>query len=218
MNRWPAVRVYCVVLAWAAALAHSGCGGSSASPPSLSSITVLPSAPTINWTQIQNFTATGTYSDGSQKDITLQATWTSGTTSVATMGAVGDPQQVIPSFAGTTLISATIGAVSGSTLLTVVPQGLPALASVSVTPANPSIAAGSVENFTATALFSNGTQQDVTAQASWSSSVAAVATIGTAGDPQPVNAVSAGTCTISAAFGGMSGSTVLTVTTQSGIR
>jgi hypothetical protein len=46
-----------------------------------------------------------------------------------------------------------------------------------VTPVNPSITVGQTRHFSATAYFSNGTTQDVTASAHWSSSSANISTI-----------------------------------------
>jgi hypothetical protein len=60
----------------------------------------------------QQFTATGTYSDGSTKNITNQATWTSSNTSVATVSATG---LVTPLTTGSTTITATLGGITGST-------------------------------------------------------------------------------------------------------
>src|SRR5262249_14668480 len=108
-----------------------------------------------------------------------------------------------------TTITATMGAVSGSTALTV--TSLANLASIVVMPTNPSVVVGATENFTATGTFSDGSHQDVTTQASWSSDTTSVATIGPPSDPQPVNAVDSGTSTITATISAVSGSTLLTV-------
>ena len=69
--------------------------------------------------QRQQFTATGTYSDGSKKDLTSSATWTSSAPSVATISGGGLATAIA---AGSTSIKATSGSVSGSTGLTVTAQ------------------------------------------------------------------------------------------------
>ncbi len=84
----------------------------------------------------------------------------------------------------------------------------PTLQSISVTPANTSLATGKTEQFTATGNLSNDTTENLTSQVTWSSSDTTWATINstglaTAGSPGPV--------TISAAFDGITGSTGLTV-------
>jgi hypothetical protein len=71
-------------------------------------------------------------------------------------------------------MTATLGTVSDSTLVTVFNLA-PQL--IAVTPVNPSITVGQTQHFSATAYFSNGTTQDVTASAHWSSSSANISTI-----------------------------------------
>src|SRR5207245_1396212 len=56
-----------------------------------------------------------------------------------------------------------------------------ALSSITVTPANPSIQAGSTKQFTATGTYTDSTTQDLTSIATWSSSATSVATINSAG-------------------------------------
>ena len=68
----------------------------------------------------QQFTATGTYSDESTQDLTTQVTWASSNTAAATINAAGSRPRRRP---GATTISATLGAVSGSTGLTVQSPG-----------------------------------------------------------------------------------------------
>src|SRR6266699_1214736 len=109
-----------------------------------------------------------------------------------------------------TTITATLGGVSGSTTLTVTAE---ILSSIAVTPTNPSIANGTTRQFTATGTYSDFTTQDLTTQVTWSSSSTAVSTISNAGGSQGLaTSVAAGTTTITATLGGVSGSTTLTVT------
>ena len=102
-------------------------------------------------------------------------TWASATPSVATINAAGLATGVA---AGTSTISATLGGVTGSTVLTVSPA---ALLSIAVTPANPSVAKGLTQQFTATGTFSDNSTQDLTSQVTWASATTAVATINAAG-------------------------------------
>ena len=85
----------------------------------------------------------------------------------------------------------------------------PTLASIAVTPANPTILTGTTQQFTATGTYSNGSTQNITGQVTWSSSSTAVATIGAA--TGLAMGVSTGNTTISAALSGVSGSSGLTV-------
>ena len=83
--------------------------------------------------------------------------------------------------AGSTTISATSGSISGSTTLTVTSA---TLVSIAVTPANPSIANGLTEQFTATGTYTDNSTQNLTTQVTWSSSNTAVATVSNASGSQ----------------------------------
>lgn len=82
----------------------------------LTSIQVTPSGNSILMGTAQQFTATGTFSDGTTENLTAQATWTSSNTSVATINSSGLATGIT---AGTSTITATSGAVTGSTALAV---------------------------------------------------------------------------------------------------
>jgi hypothetical protein len=84
----------------------------------LSSIAVTPANPTVPAGTTQQFTATGTYSDGSTQTLTSQVTWSSSNTAVASINASGLATAVA---GGTSTIKATQGSVSGTTVLTVQP-------------------------------------------------------------------------------------------------
>src|SRR3989304_3098896 len=73
-------------------------------PAKLVSIAVAPENPTIALGQTQQFTANGTFTDGSTKDITGTATWSSSNNSIATIDASG---LASPKATGTTPITAT---------------------------------------------------------------------------------------------------------------
>ena len=107
---------------------------------------------------------------------------------------------------GSTTIQATSGSISGSTGLTVT---APALVSIAVTPANPSISSGTTQQFTATGTYSDSSTQNLTSSVTWSSTNTAVATITSGG---LATGVGTGSATIQATSGSISGSTSLTVT------
>jgi len=175
-------------------------------PATLSSISITPanpSIPTIPSGFIQQFTATGNYSDGTSHNITTQVTWSSSNTSVAIVNSAGLATAVA---AGNATITASSGIISGSTTLTATSA---TLSSISVTPANPSIPAGAIQQFTATGNYSDGTSYNITTQVTWSSSNTSVATVNSTG---LATAFSAGTATITATSGSILGSTTLTVT------
>lgn len=84
----------------------------------------------------------------------------------------------------------------------------PALTSIAVTPSNPSIPAGTTQQFTATGTYADSSTQNITAQVTWGSSNAAAATINSTG---LATGVAAGASTISAVQGSITGTTTLTV-------
>ena len=82
--------------------------------------------------------------------------------------------------------------------------------SIAVTPINPSLAAGQQQQFTATGTYSDGSDEDLTNTAAWTSSAPSIATIRSGG---LATALAAGSTTIKATSGSINGSTILTVTT-----
>ncbi len=90
----------------------------------------------------------------------------------------------------------------------IVPPPPPAnpLASIAVTPANPTIATGTTQQFTATGTYADGTTQDITATASWSSSLSAIASVNAAG---LATALCSGGSNISASVSDISGETAV---------
>ena len=83
-----------------------------------------------------------------------------------------------------------------------------------MTPTSASTTIGGTLQFTATAQYSDNSQQDVTASATWSSSNSAVATLESSGQSNPglATGVSPGTANITASFSGKSAATALSVT------
>jgi hypothetical protein len=188
----------------------AGCsGGSSKSGGGggkvLRSISVAPANSTLNLaTAPLQFTATGTYSDGSMQTLT-QVTWISSAPTIATISSSGLATGVA---VGMVTISATSGGVTGSTSLTIA-AAVPSLVSIAVGPPNPSVALGQSQQFTATGTYSDGSMQVLTSQVTWSSSMMGVAAISTGG---LATSASIGSSTITATLGSISGNTQLTVT------
>jgi uncharacterized protein YjdB len=177
------------------------------SPAALVSIAVTPAIPVIPLGTTEQFTATGTYTDGSTQNITGTVQWSSDTPAVATISNTAPTQGLASSVGqGTATITATSGTISGSTTLTVTAT---ALVSITVTPAAPSIALGTTEQFTATGTFTDGSTQNLTSTSTWASDTISTATINNAGLAQGVGV---GSANVTATSGTVSGSTVLTVT------
>ena len=185
---------------------HSNAISLTVLPAALQSITVTPAIPSIAAGTTKQFTATGTYSDGSTQDISASVIWKSDTPAVAVISTSGLATSIA---IGSANISAISGSVSGSTSLTVVPAQL---VSIAVTPAIPSIPLGTTRQFAATGTYTDNSTQDLTATAHWTSSNAAVATIGDeCRQFWLATSEGVGSTTISGSFDSISGSTTLTV-------
>jgi trimeric autotransporter adhesin len=191
----------------------SGAGSSSDSggqlvPASLSGLSVTPSAASIAATSTIALHAMGTYSDGTTKDLSSSAIWTSSDLKVATVSSLGVVTGVA---AGAITITAKSGTFSGSASITVspTPTTAPTLSSIAIAPANPFIPINTAQQLTATGSYSDGSSRDLTALVTWSSSTIADATVDTAGS---VSGVAAGSSTITAALGSVFNTTTATVT------
>jgi hypothetical protein len=178
--------------------------------PALTTISVTPANPSIPKGTTEQFTATGTYSDGSTQDLTTTAAWASSNTSVATVSNLSGSQGLATGQGlGSAVISATSGSIQGSTTLTV---AAPALTGVFVIHANPSIPQGTTEQFTALGTYSDNSTQDLTTIATWASSNTPVATVSNASGSQGLaKGQGVGSAVISATSGSKQGSTTLTV-------
>jgi trimeric autotransporter adhesin len=177
----------------------------------LASIEVTPINASIALGTTQQFTAIGVYSDNTTQNLTQNVTWSSVNSGIAVISNAQGSYGLVKSLAtGTTTIKATSGSVQGSASLTITSATLAAL---DVTPAIPDIPAGLLQQFSATGTFSDGTTKDMTSEVIWNSTDAGVATVSNAtGSNGLATTLVQGTATITATFGNMSGSTLLTVT------
>lgn len=151
-----------------------------------------------------------TYADGvksSSKDVTSSATWSSGTSAVASVSG----GTVTGKASGTSVIKATYNGYSASATVTVSDV---VTHSLEVSISSSSIYVG--ENTSATAsyiTYTNGTRtsaKDVTASATWSSSSTTVATV----SGGTVTGKSAGSATITAKYSGYSDDVTVSVSTK----
>lgn len=91
--------------------------------------------------------------------------------------------------------------------------GFGTLASISVTPASTSVSVSAQVSFKAMGIYSDGSSKDLTTSAQWASSNSGTASMTPAGI---ATGMAAGTATISAQSGGMTGSATLTVSASGG--
>ena len=167
----------------------------------LTSITVAPATDAVPVGVQVHYAATAIYSDGSTKDVTAAASWSSSATSVAQVSDAGPTRgQATTLAAGSATIMAYWNGLSGTATLTVTTA---TLASISVTPAASSASVGSTVLLRAYGVYSDGSRFEVTTSATWSSSDTSIATVSISGATAgQVTAAAAGTATISAAYEG----------------
>ncbi|HVV81981.1 MAG TPA: Ig-like domain-containing protein [Kofleriaceae bacterium] len=172
----------------------------------LTAIAVTPDSPQVPIGATRSLTATGTFTDGSMRDVTAMVQWSAQFPAVASVSLVG---VVTGNQLGSTKVTAQMGNVLGSTTVMVVP---PVLVSIAVTPANPTIAVGQAQAFLATGTYSDASTANLTAMVTWSSSMMNVATISNAAGTQGrASALAMGTTSIKATLGAIEGMTNLTV-------
>jgi hypothetical protein len=160
----------------------------------------------------QQFTATGTFSDGSSQDLTDQVIWSSADPSTATVSNAASSQGLATGVAsGETAISATSGSITGSALLNVQPV---ALLSISISPSNPTINTDASIQLTATGHYSDGSSGPIGFSLIWTSLDPGVATVSPQIDEATVlhgTVGAGGTTTVTAQIGPVTGSTTVTV-------
>lgn len=183
----------------------------SVSPAIISSIAVTPAVPSVAKGLSQQFTATGTFLDGTistTQDITFDASWVSTALGVATISDVESSKGLAQTLtAGMSTITATFdNKTSDPNVMTVTE---PVLQSIALSLTNPSILTLSTKKITATGNYSDGSTPDITSQVAWSSSNADIATIAADGT---MSALTQGTTTISATLGSIAQTTNLKTT------
>jgi hypothetical protein len=179
----------------------------------LTSIAVTPTNPSIAKGTDKQFAAIGTYSDSTTQILTTAVAWNSTNNAFATVSSAPGSEGLAHGVdVGTANITATLGAVSGTTQITVTAA---VLVSIQLTPPTPSIANGTTVSFIATGTYSDNTTQDLTELASWSSSNGTHATVSnTAGSRGVTTGTGVGSATITANYNGVSGFTTVNVTTE----
>jgi uncharacterized protein YjdB len=169
------------------------------------SIAVTPASRTIANGAVQQFTARGTFSDRTVKDITSSVVWRSSNANIAFVDATG--RAVGGNVSGTAVISASLGTRRGSARLKVRRE----LVSIAIMPESAMILAGDTQRFGAIGSYSDKTTQDLTEMVNWESSDITVAVMDQAQSGR-VLGQKTGSATIRASLSGKSGSGTITVT------
>ncbi|HZR25206.1 MAG TPA: Ig-like domain-containing protein [Vicinamibacterales bacterium] len=185
------------------AIVAVGCGQSTPAPTAPTTATVSAVTVTSATQSSSSFqlTATARLSDGSTRDVTSLATWSSSNTSLATVSSTG---LVTVLGAGEIDVKATYQGVAGSVHLLV--ANLPV---TSLTLANVPTVASVNFQAGASAHLSDGSVQDVTRSATWASSDTGIATVSSTGF---VSIVANGEVDIRATYQGLTASSHMKVT------
>ncbi len=170
----------------------------------IQSLAIQPSTPTIAAGTQQQFSLMGTFSDGvTQVDLTASARWQTSNYADAYINRQGVATGVAP---GTVTITGSINGQGSATSTLTVSNAT--ITSISVTPANSTIALGGSQQFAASGLFSDGSSEDITSVCTWSSSSPIVAVMNKSG---VASSACHGQTNINATFKGVTGSTPLNV-------
>jgi uncharacterized protein YjdB len=176
--------------------------GGAKSADSLSQIQITPQSPTLTKGGTLQLTATAVYTSGKRQDVSASVAWKTSTPTVATVDATGKLTAI---GVGSAQVSAQYQGVTGTNSVTVNPASL---ISITVAPNPSSLPVGESEQLTATGTFSDGSTQDLTASASWTSSQTGIASVNASGF---VTANAVGTATISATSSTITGSAQVAV-------
>lgn len=172
----------------------------------LTSIEIEPANATLTTGEVRAYDAYGLWDDGSRAPITDQITWSVTNDSVARVlnggDARGEVQTLLP---GTTEVRARLGDILARTSLVVEGAMINQLV---ITPRDSTTPQGETRPFAAQAIYEDGGARNVTAQATWTSDDASVATVDELGK---MTAVSKGDTRINATYQGISASVPVTV-------
>ncbi len=172
-------------------------------PAAVIGLNVVPGTVSIPLGSRSQLQAMATMSDGTTQDMSATATWGSTQSAVATVNTQGFVTAVGK---GAAQVSAAYHGFTSSTSITVGPA---ALVSIAVSPTSSSLPLGKTEQLAATGTFTDGTTQDLTSSATWSSSGPTIASVNAAG---AAVAKAIGSTTIGASSGTVTGTASLAVT------
>ena len=170
--------------------------------PAPTHLSITPDSRTIAGGETVDYAATGTFADGSSRDVTDDVTWTSLVPAAANVTPAGVARGGLP---GSTTITAKEGDVTATVSLTVTSA---VLRSIVVEPASPTLLVGDAQPLDATGVLSDGTSQSLNGLVGWTSSNDAVASVSPAGTATPI---AEGTTNITATRDGITGSATITV-------
>lgn len=190
------ISLFCLLLCCALL---PNCGNSS---PTLSQIVVSPAGKSIPKGTILAFTATGMYSNGTEKNLTALVTWQ---TSPSTVAEVNTQGSVSGKAVGNAVVTAQYESAAGSAALTVGPA---ALTKITVSAPESSLPLDESEQLTATGTYTDGTTQNLTSTVAWQAGPTTIAAVSSQGQ---LKGLSQGAAQISAAYQNLTGTAAVTV-------
>ena len=175
----------------------------------LESILIQPESATVEVGEKLTLTAKGIQSNGTIVNLGGQVSWYSADSLVVEVDAASGVIEGIS--AGMATVTASVqtqdGFTEGEASILVTGTGS-TLSSIAVTPSNPSVDMNATQQFTATGTYSDSSTTDLTSTVTWGSSNTSLATINSSG---LTTGVAAGSATITATSGSVSGTTTLTI-------
>jgi uncharacterized protein YjdB len=178
-------------------LVQTACDPAEQPAATLTGVSVTPATITLAAGATQQLSVTGTYSDGSTKSVTANATFDSDTPATARVSSPGGLVTAVA--AGTARITATVSGKSASTSVTVSASTAATLSSIALGPNPASVAQGGTLQLTVTGTYSDNSTRPLTTDVTFSSGAESIATVSTSG---VVTGVSVGSATITASAGG----------------
>ncbi|MGE0616897.1 MAG: Ig-like domain-containing protein [Bacteriovoracia bacterium] len=172
----------------------------------LVSLTVSPDKGSIAAGLTQQFSAMGSYTDGTQKDVSASVTWSASDKNVLAISNGKGTEGLATSLqAGVTEVQAQMngfgGMVTGKIDFTV---SAAELVSIDIKPASLALAKGLTQSFFATGNYTDGSVNDITTDVVWDSSDAKVAAVSNGkGEQGLASALSAGQVTVTASLNGI---------------
>lgn len=183
----------------------------------LLSLALSASEISVNECQNIQLTATGSYDDGSQRDVTELLSWSSGDSSLGTFDTRSSYEGLLRTFnAGTTNTLSVSGSYKGiSDELDVSIND--SLMSMTMLPGSPTLEISATQAFSVTAQYSDGSQSDISDNANWtlvdSGSGTGIGSIdNTFPDKGTFTAISTGNILVQADCGGPQSTNSVTVT------
>jgi hypothetical protein len=171
------LRLLCAFAALAALALAISCRGFFVNPV-LTSLAIGPTTVSLTPSQTFQMTATGTFNDGSQENVTAKSVWSSSDASVASIGQTSGLVTAASSAVniGSTTITASDGAITATTTATV--TVCPVVSNLTLTaPLGTSGAPGAVLSIDAKATVGSAAGTDVTDFVTWNIADSSVVTI-----------------------------------------